>query len=264
MPPAVFLLASSLVGAGLSAAVASAVASFVVSTVISLAISYIAGSLSKPKVATGSFTKQLKDRTLTARQPIAPRRIVYGEVRVGGIYTFIHTTGSSNQFINLVVTLSGHEIDAVTGLFFDGVEVPLDGNGNATGKFAGFVHMETNLGTDTQAAFPGLIAQAPDKWTENHRQLGCAGVYLRLKYDADKFPNGIPSLTFGVRGNNNVFDPRTSTFGYSKNAALCNADYISLPELGLGAAYSTEILDADLIEAANLCDEKDSLYAGVT
>ena len=264
--PVTVAITASLVNAGVSAAIASFIATAVVNTVISVALNALTGALTKkPKPpASSNFTAQLRDRTLTARQPIAPRRIIYGAVRVGGVYTFIHTTGSSNEFINLVVTLSGHEIEAVDGLFFDGVEVPLDGNGDATGDFAGFVHMETNLGTETQTAFPGLVAEAPTKWTANHRQLGCAGVYVRLKYDADKFPNGIPNMTWAVRGKADVFDPRTSTTGYSNNAALCNADYISLPRLGLGAVYSTEILDADLIEAANICDEAVALDAGGT
>ena len=261
-------LAIGLAGGGFAVPTAAQffIAKLIVSTVVSIGISAISSALTKkPKPpASSNFTRQLRDRTLTARQPIAPRRIIYGESRVGGVYTFIHTTGDANEFLNLVVTLSGHEINSVTGLFFDGIEVPLDGNGDATGDFAGFVHMETNLGTADQAAFPGLVAEAPDKWTANDRQRGCAGVYVRLKYDADKFPNGIPALTFGVLGKNDIFDPRTSTSGYTNNAALCTADYIALNPFGLEAAYSTEILDADLIEAANICEEQVALAEGGT
>ena len=266
--PVTASLAISLAGGGFAIPTATQffVAKLIVGTIISIGVSAVTSALTKPPKppASGNFTRQLKDRTITARQPIAPRRIIYGEVRVGGVYTFIHTTGNSNQFINLVITLSGHEIDAITGLFFDNVEVPLDGNGDATGDFAGFVHMETNLGTDDQVAFPGLVDAAPDKWTTNHRQRGCAGVYLQLKYDSDKFPNGIPGLTFGVRGHNQIFDPRTSLNGYTANAPLCTADYLAFPRLGLEAVYSTEILDADLIEAANISDEAVALAAGGT
>ena len=261
-------LAISLAGGGFAIPTATQffVAKLIVGTVISIGVSAVTSALTKPPKppAAQNFTRQLRDRTITARQPIAPRRIIYGEVRVGGVTTFLHTTGDSNEFLNMVITLSGHEIDSITGLFFDNVEVPLDGNGDATGEFAGFVHMETNLGTADQVAFPGLVAEAPDKWTENHRQRGCAGAFLQLKYDPDKFPNGIPGLTFGVRGHNQIFDPRTSTFGYTKNAPLCTADYIAFQRLGLEAEYTTEILDADLIEAANIADEAVALAAGGT
>lgn len=264
--PVTAAITASLVEAGISAAVASFIATAVVNVVITVALSAVTAALTKkPKAPSASnFTQRLRDRTITARQPIAPRRIVYGDVRVGGVYTFIHTTGDKNQFLNLVITLSGHEIKAVDGLYFDGVEVPLDENGDATGDFAGFVHMEVNLGTTDQTAFPGLVEAAPDKWTSNHRQLGCAGVFIQLEYSEDKFPNGIPSVTFQVRGKADVFDPRTISNEYTSNAVLCIADYVSLPTMGLGALYSSEILDADLIEAANICDEQVALLEGGT
>lgn len=247
-------------------AIAYAITYAVVSTAITVAISTVAGALGKkPKSPTASnFTQDLRDRTLTARQPISPRRIIYGNVRVGGVFTFLHLTGNNNEYFQTVVTISGHSIEAVDGLYFDGVEVPLDENGDATGDFAGFVHVEYNLGTADQAAFAGLVEDAPDKWTVNHRQRGCAGAYIRLKYDEDKFPNGLPAITFQVRGKNDIYDPRTSTYGYTANAALCAADYIALENIGLGAAYGTEILEADLIEAANICDEDVAVLSGGT
>jgi len=262
--PVTAAVTAALVEAGVSAAVASIIASVAVNVVISVGLSVLTGALTKkPKPpASSNFTRQLRDRTLTARQPIAPRRIIYGDVRVGGTYTFIHTTGDSNEFLNLVITESGHQIEAFDGLYFDGVEVPLDVNGDATGDYAGHVHAEFNLGTDDQAAFPGLVAEAPDKWTADHRQLGCAGAYVRLKYDADKFPNGIPSITFQVRGKADVLDPRTALTGYTNNAALCIADYVSLTRLSLGASYGDEIIETDLIEAANICEEQVALLGG--
>ncbi|MCK5611031.1 hypothetical protein KAR91_54665 [Candidatus Pacearchaeota archaeon] len=332
MPGITTALAIGLAGGGFAVPTAAQffIAKLIVSTVISIGISAISSALTKkPKPpASSNFTQQLRDRTVTARQPIAPRRIIYGESRVGGVYTFIHTTGNANEFLSLVITISGHEINSVSGLFFDGNEVqtafatrwgtnkyfddtepsffyetgevvfrngtyyqrtsvPYSGGDHGqhpedtpllwthvpsytddqlfvVDAFRDFVYMEINFGTVDQDAFSGLITEAPDKWTAKHRQRGCAGVYIRLKYNADKFPNGIPAITFGVLGKNNIFDPRTSTSGYTNNAALCTADYIALNPFGLEAAYSTEILDADLIEAANICEEQVALAGGGT
>jgi hypothetical protein len=113
-----------------------------VSVAISALVGAVTGSLTKkPKPPSGSnFSQQLRDRTITARQTIEPRRFIYGNVRVGGTFTFIHTTGNNNEFLNTVITISAHQIEAIDGLFFDGVEVPLDENGDATGDFEGFVH----------------------------------------------------------------------------------------------------------------------------
>ena len=212
---------------------------------------------------TPTFTASLKDRFITTKQPVAPRRIVYGQARIGGVYTFLETTGNSNEFFHIVITLSGKKLNAITGMFFDGEELPLSGN-DVTGRYAGKVNAYFNLGGVNQEAIPALVAAVPDKWTTAHRQRGCAHVYVRLEFDKDLFPSGLPNIKFDVQGFDAVFDPRTSTTGYTANAALCVADYIADPVFGFGAEYSTEILDADLIEAANICDEAISLEAGGT
>ena len=64
----------------------------VVSVAVSAVTSTLANSLvkkPKPSASIGGFTQQLRDRVITARQPIAPRRVIYGNVRVGGVFTFI-------------------------------------------------------------------------------------------------------------------------------------------------------------------------------
>jgi len=55
-----------------------------------------------------------------------------------------------------------------------------------------------------------------------------------------------------------------SSIGYTTNAALCVADYLSNPTWGFRAIYGTEIPDDRLIAAANLCDETVPLAAGGT
>lgn len=231
---------------------------------VSLISSFVIGALSqalskKPKVP--EFSTVARERALSVRQAISPRRIVYGQVRVGGTYVFIHTTGGSNQYLHLVIAIAGHSVESISDPYFDGVQVPLDGSGNATGDFAGYVRCEKRLGTSDQTAFDGLVAAAPDKWTSAHRLRGVACAYLRLEWNASKFPNGIPNITFLVEGKNDIFDPRDDSTGYTANAALCVADYLASARYGLGAAYGTEIDEDALIEAANVCDETVALDA---
>ncbi len=209
------------------------------------------------------FQRQMQDRSVTVRQPIAARRIIYGKARLGGVYSFIHVTGSNNEYIHLVITLSGKRLAGIDNLYFDGELIPITNNAS-TGRTAGHVNMYVNLGDANQAAIPELVAAVPTKWTTAHRQRGCAHVYLKLKYDQNIFPNGIPNITFDTRGYDGVYDPRTGTSAYTANAALCQADYLNDPIFGLNAAYTSEIVDADLIEAANICDEDVSLAAGGT
>jgi hypothetical protein len=231
---------------------------FVAGTLVLSAVStLLRKSPTAPNLSHDSMT-----RTVTVRQPVAPWRIVYGRARIGGIITFVDLTGSSNEFLQMVVTLAGHQLQSIDAMYFDGVLVPLDGSGNATGKFAGFVHVEYNLGTTGQSAFAGLLA-ADALWTVNHKQSGRAGAYIQLKWSADLFQNGIPNISFDVKGNPNVFDPRTSVTQYTENPALCMRDYLLNTSFGLGASAS-EIDDVQAQAAANSCDELVSILAGGT
>jgi len=87
-------------------------------------------------------------RNVTAKQAAAPRRMVYGKLgKAGGILTFIQLTGSKNEYLHMVITLAGHEVHGITQMYFDDETVPVDGNGDATGKYAGLVHREIKRGS---------------------------------------------------------------------------------------------------------------------
>ena len=238
-----FSVKAALVGAGLA-----------------LAGSVVQRALTSSPPEMPSFQQKLRDRALTVRQPVAPRRLLIGRSRVGGVLTFVHTTGEGNQYLHLVITISGNQISSIDNIYFDGEDVPISGS-DVTGKYAGLVKFYHRLGVSDQTAIQELIDAAPDKWTSDHRQRGCAHVYLRLEYNQDKFPSGIPNITFGVQGSNEVYDPRDSSTGYSENPALAIAWYLANPTYGLGAAYS-EIEGVDA--SANICDESVALAAGGT
>jgi hypothetical protein len=136
------------------------------------------------------------------------------------------------------------------------------------------VHMEVLLGDHT-ATFPGmisgtandgdttdLIVNSNNPWTADHKLLGKCAVFLRLHYNDTYFSGGLPQISFLMRGAKDVYDPRTSTYGYAENAALCIADYLSNTSYGFKAAYGTEIPLTPLIAAANICDETVALAIG--
>lgn len=252
--------------AALASALISAIGQALVTAAIGLAvqtaISAIAGGKPKPQ------RRRLQDRTQTVRQAVAPRQIVLGQSMVGGPIIYMKSTGN-NEFLHIVVPLADHEIESVDGLFFGNEEVPLDGNGDATGKYAGHVRMLTRTGAPNQTAFSELVTESGGEWTANDVIEGCAAAYLRLKFSADLFPAGLPPIRFLVSGAK-VYDPRVSghdpddstTWAYSDNAALCLAYYLNDDRYGMGAAYGAEILEAELIAAANVCDEAVSLSDG--
>lgn len=97
----------------------------------------------------------------------------------------------------------------------------------------------------------------PNPWTANYSLVGFTAVMLRLEYDSKRFAGGIPQISFRVRGQVNIVDPRTSppTVGWSQNAALLIANYLNNPIWGFNAAWGTEIDLVQLAAAANICDE---------
>jgi hypothetical protein len=106
----------------------------------------------------------------------------------------------------------------------------------------------------------------PNPWTAYCSLMGCTAAFIRLKLSSN-FPSSVvPQISFHVRGKNDISDPRTSpaTVGYTANAALVIADYLSNQTWGFRAAYGTEIDTAALIVAANRCDVQAPLAAGGT
>ncbi len=322
------------------AAVASAfsgsfsIGSFLLKAAFSIGSKLVMGALSKKPKAPDrpSFGQVATDRTVTVREPVSEWPVIDGAVRAGGVIVHVEATGGSNEYMHLVIALAGHQVAAIGTLYFDGVPVPVDGNGNATGDYANFAFVERNLGTPDQEAFPDLVAKSA-KWTAAHRLRGRACVHVRLKHSNDKFPNGVPNITFDVDGKL-VYDPRnsgvaisTSSDGgsglamittvtahglaagdrlfirghggadpalvgdyyvqevvdatnvrifigagrtlatggtggtatrmvFADNPALAVASYIVDREYGLGADFDEEVDEADLIAAANICDEE--------
>ena len=87
---------------------------------------------------------EIRGRNITRRNSIAPWRVIYGKIRLGGVTTFMHLTGTNREFLNSVVTLTGHEVDdigdatLISGgsyvpsiIYFNDVAVRLDSNGDA-------------------------------------------------------------------------------------------------------------------------------------
>ncbi|MBW0159601.1 phage tail protein [Sedimentimonas flavescens] len=224
-----------------------------------LLLSYASQALMpKPKAT-------LQARTVTLREPVVPRDLVYGRARKGGVIVFLHASGNKDQYLHLVIVLAAHRVRSIGAIWFEG-EMAVSAGGTPQGRWSGRIVVEKRLGAEDQTAFASLMAELPSKWTADHRLAGCAALYLRLSYDADAFPGGIPNITVDLEGKDDILDPRTGTRGYSENPALCLADYMAHPDYGLGAAIGSAdgIETASLIEAANICDETVPLAGGGT
>ena len=180
-------------------------------------------------------------------------QIIYGKVRVGGARIYDEATGQNNKYLHRVVAVAGHEIQSFDEIYINDEVVALDGSGNVTSpsKYNGKVRIKLHLGSPNQTADTFLVNESAH-WTTEHRLRGIAYMYIRLAFDADVFPNGIPEITATISGKK-VYDPHTSTTAWSDNPALCLRDYLT-SSYGIAEA-TANIDDALVIAAANVCDQ---------
>ena len=208
-----------------------------------------------------SFEQDAKGRLINIKDSTAPRNLIYGTVRVGGVIAHAEAT-NSDQYLHLVILLASHEVNAVSKVYFDGEELTISTNNvTSPSRYNGKAKVYTHLGTDAQAADSNLVS-ASSSWTNAHRLRGIAYLYVRLEYDQDAFTSGIPEITALVQGKK-VYDTRDASTSYKPNAALVIRDFITNEDFGMGAA-SSEVNDTAITTAANICDENVTLAAGGT
>ena len=207
---------------------------------------------------------QLRGITQTKRDPAGARQIVYGQMRVGGQIVFIGNSGDDNAYLHLVIVFATHEIESFGEFWFNDNRVYE--NGAVLTDWNDVVTVTTFDGSQT-AADSTLTSQFV-QWTSSHVLNDMAYAHFKLKWDQDKFPQGVPNITAILKGKK-VYDPRDSgqsatddtTWTYSQNPALCARDYIVDNKYGLGEDH-TLIDTTALTAAANLCDEDVALDGG--
>jgi len=197
------------------------------------------------------------------REAAAPHDYVYGQIRKGGVITFIESTGTQNDYLHMVIALAGHEVEEIGDIYINDEVVTLDGSGFVTtsewldADGNKMIRIKKHTGSSSQTVDSYLDSET--SVTSAFRGRGIAYIYVRLQYDNDVFANGIPTFTAVVKGKK-VYDPRTSSTAYSANAALCIRDYIT-SSYGLG---DSNVNDTFFSAAANTCDENVTLAAGGT
>ncbi len=250
-----------LTSVGATTLAASTVASFIVGYLVTTAITSWAISALTPKPDFGALDSSglLVNRTAG----IAPQDFIYGEVRKGGIVTFYETTGSDNVYLHQIICLAGHEVNSIGDIYindqiatFSGNFVTTAGTGSEQVNWDSKIRIKKYDGSQTTAD-SDLVSET--SVTSSFKGLGIAYLYVRYEYDQDVFVNGLPVVTAVVQGKK-VYDPRTTSTGYSSNAALCVRDFLT-SSYGLS---DSAIDDVSFSAAANECDENVTLSGGST
>jgi len=257
---------------------AKTVGAFVARLVVMSAISYGLGKLMARRPNSGLTGSNPLDLRIDS---MAPHRIIYGETAVGPVLRFRHATGTDNQYAYLILIWAAHECEAITAFKADGQTITFDGSGNAIGTYAGVLRVTHHLGAHDQTADANFVSELGSLWTTNHRLRGRCYSAVRLTWDPNKWPSGIPHFTAVVKGRK-VYDWRDedqdindyTTWKWSDNPALCTADFLrGVPMLNgageLVRPYGIACEDAALpaakwIAEANACDESVELADGGT
>ena len=258
------ILATGVLGTTLTVALASS------AFLVGLATTVVLGAAMKalmPKPSLGGIggagggSGSNRGYQTTAIGTALDHQIIYGKMRVAGARIYDEATGTNNKYLHRVLAFTGHEIQSFDEIYINDEVVTLDGSGNVTSpaKYNGKIRIKLHLGASGQTADTSLISESAH-WTTQHTLNGIAYMYVRLQFDADVFPNGIPEVSSVISGKK-VYDPRTSTTVWSDNPALCLRDYLT-SSYGI-AEEAANIDDTLVIAAANICDQTNT-DAGTT
>lgn len=255
--PISLAIAGAIVGQALVGTAVYYTVAFVAAIAVNAVVSFTLKSLATEQTsASGS-----KGLIVNASDPTAPREYVYGRIRKGGTITYYESTGSSNQFLHMILVVAGHEIDGYESIMINENIVTIDGSNFVTSHgWNSKIRIKRYTGTTTQTADADLLAESA-QIDANFRGRGLAYLYIRLEYDSDVFANGIPLFTAIIRGKK-VLDTRTAITAYSANWALCVRDYL-VSSYGFDDVAGN-IDTVSFNNGANISDEAVNLGSGGT
>lgn len=251
MPPAVL----TFIGG------AAVLKTFLISVVVSFVLTVLSRALTpSPKTPT-QRPRGWQERLGQRLDPVAPRDVIYGEVRVSGPVIYREVT-DEGKLLHMVIALCTGEVTDIPVVFLDDYPIyadMLDTGGTVTvqgSKYYNKFLVRSYLGTSTQNADVVLVGDSAGQWTSDHRLRGITYLYVRLFYNTEVFPS-VPAISAYVKGRK-VKEIRTagSPVKFSVNPALILRDYTTTPIVDMGVGFSEIDIDDVFLEAsANVCDE---------
>jgi hypothetical protein len=216
--------------------------------------------------------------------------VIYGTRKVGGIITFLETSGTDNQYLYMAFVLGEGEIDDITSIFIndnqvtwsadlaDNTQVTVNSSdSNYYKDGASLITVEPHFGSDSQTA--SSLLSTLSSWTSNHRLRGISYLALRFEWNSDAF-GSIPTVNAIVKGKK-VYNPNldstktggsgshredtSSTWEYSDNPVYQLLDYLRNDRYGMGIANSYfDSNYADWQTAGDICDADITPYTGAS
>ena len=208
----------SLAGIGFSFNPWTFIGKIAITLAIQSAFNTVAGKR-RPTLPSPAFEEENETRKTMVRSTVAHRSVMYGETLTSGPIIFADTSGTDNKYLHLVIPIShtdyGYGINSIDKVYLNDTAITLstdlDGSNVVnTGDYNGKVRIKTALGKSTQTADSDAVSEITN-WGSNHIGKGVSYVYLRLEYDQDTFPTGIPNVRVQAQGMR-CLDTRYTTF----------------------------------------------------
>ena len=237
---------------------ATIITTIVISATISFGLTVLSRALSPDPKEDAANRGGWRSRIFQSKNPLAPRDMIYGEVRKSGTVVYQEVTSDSRYLHNIIVLGTG-EVEAIPVIFLDDYPIyddDLDSENRVVkGKFAKKVRIVKYLGTDTQVADPTFIIDSDDHWTSSHRLQGMCYIHVILLFDRDVFTSE-PAISAYIKGKK-VSDPRNLIAkSFSINPASVFRDYVTTGIKDMGVGFDGGDIDDVLLAAtANDCDE---------
>lgn len=233
MPAAIPIVAT------VAAGIAAANEAYAIAMAITIAAQVATQMLTK-KPSIGGY-RDVAERKQVLRAAASPKTVVYGRtVSAGTLFFSEEEKGdqTDGEWLHLAITLAGHPLSGVGTIYLGDDDI---------GSYPDNATYEVH--NDRQTADPFMLQNCPS-WKEDMIGKGISWLRVSLKFNAEKFPSGIPNIKVEKTGRK-VYDPRTGRTEYSNNLALCVLDYYR---------NYLKVPDADINwdqfqEAANICDE---------
>lgn len=194
----------------------------------------------KDKMPSMGYRDQ-SERKQMLRSSTAPETIIVGKTVCSGLLFFAEEEKgdqTENERLFMALAIAAHKVDHIGQIWL---------NDDLIGTFGDKASYEFHNGrTDCD---PYLLKNAPS-WKSDMIGDGLAWLRLTLKYDAEKFPYGVPNIKVEVWGKP-IYDPRINKTAWSNNGALIILDFY---RSYLGVPDSDIDFNAFKV-AADLCSE---------
>ena len=247
MPPAI-------IGAAIAIGASAAAAAGWIATGVALAIGMtatVAGALlTKTPNTNFNAYKGQQERKQVLRAAAAARTVVYGTTVASGVMTFAEEQPGDqdeDELLHMALVVASHPLEGIGDIWL---------GDDLIQTFEQYVSWEFH--NDRQTVDPFMRDNCPS-WKDDMIGKGIAWLRISFKFNAEKFPSGLPNIKLLKRGRR-VYDPRSGYTVFSDNAALVILDYFRTY-----LKRSDEHINWEQFkEAANICDEYVSNADGST